>query len=270
MMTYGIVASLGGSGFLAVYIAGLVFGNSKFGHRNSRVRFHEGIAWLMQIAMFLTLGLLVFPSHLVAIAGVGILFSLFLLFVARPVAVFLSLAPWKMALREKVMVSWVGLRGAVPIVLATFPLIAGIPQAGTIFNVVFFIVITSALLHGTSIPFVARKLGVSAPMEETPRLATSLGDGCESGNDLIELTVPPEAAIIGKQIVDIGLPSGTLIIMIEKGKTRFVPCGSTILEQGDRLLILTNQPQSDQVRSIVFAPGPRIAEDPGSHQDQKA
>ena len=250
MMTYGITASLGGSGFLAVYIAGLIFGNSMFVHKNSLMRFHEGVAWLMQIAMFLTLGLLVFPSKLVALAGVGMVFSLFLLFVARPAAVFISLSPWKMALRDKVMVSWVGLRGAVPIVLATFPLIAGIPQAEIIFNVVFFIVITSALLHGTSIPFVARRLGVSDPMEYTPRLAMSLGDGCAPGNDLIELIVQPESRPVGKQIVDIGLPSGTLIIMIEKKGNRFVPCGSTVLEEGDHLLILTNPSQSDQVRSM--------------------
>jgi len=261
MMTYGVTASLGGSGFLAAYIAGLVLGNSMFIHKNSLMRFHEGIAWLMQIAMFLTLGLLVFPSHLIPVIGSGILLSLFLIFVARPVTVFLTLSPWKMALRDKVMVSWVGLRGAAPIVLATFPLLAGIPQAETIFNLVFFLVITSALLHGTSIPFVASHLGVSDPLPELPRLSMSLGDGCTSGNDLIELTVPIQSRVAGKQIVDIGLPSGTLIIMIEKGGNRFVPCGSTVLEGGDHLLVLTNQPQSDQVRSIFISEP--SAENPG-------
>ncbi len=250
MMTYGVTTTLGGSGFLAAYIAGLVLGNSMFIHKNSLVRFHEGIAWLMQIALFLTLGLLVFPSHLIAIIGSGMIVSMFLIFVARPAAVFLTLCPWKMALGEKVMLSWVGLRGAVPIVLATFPLLAGIPQAETIFNLVFFIVITSALLHGTSIPFVARHLGVSASMQVTPRLAMDLGDGCTPGSDLIELTVPLETWVAGKQIVDISLPPGTLIIMIEKRGERFVPCGSTILEEGDHLLILTRISQSDQVRSL--------------------
>ncbi len=262
MMTYGVTASLGGSGFLAAYIAGLVLGNSMFIHKNSLMRFHEGIAWLMQIAMFLTLGLLVFPSHLIAVIGSGMLISLFLIFVARPVTVFLTLSPWKMALRDKIMISWVGLRGAAPIVLATFPLLAGIPQAETIFNLVFFIVITSALLHGTSIPFVARHLGVSAPLQETPRLAMSLGNGCTPGNDLIELTVPPRAGAVGKQIVDFGLPPGTLIIMVEKGGARFVPCGSTVLEEGDHLLILTDPSQSDKVRSI-FSPGSSMTENLG-------
>ncbi len=251
MMTYGVTAALGGSGFLAVYIAGLVLGNSTVIHKNSLMRFHEGIAWLMQITMFLTLGLLVFPSHLLSVVGSGILISLFLIFVARPVSVFITTSPWQMDLRDKVMVSWVGLRGAAPIVLATFPLLAGIPQADTIFNLVFFIVITSSLLHGTSIPYVARWLGVSAPIQDPPRLAMSLGDGCKSGNDLIELTLPPEAEVMGKQIVDIGLPPGTLIIMIEKGSDRFVPCGSTILEEGDHLLILTNQIQAEQARLVL-------------------
>lgn len=261
MLTYGVTATLGGSGFLAAYIAGLVLGNSMFVHKNSLVRFHEGIAWLMQIAMFLTLGLLVFPSHVIAVLGSGMLISFFLIFVARPLTVFLTLSPWKMALRDKIMVSWVGLRGAAPIVLATFPLLAGIPQAETIFNLVFFIVITSAILHGTSIPFVARHLGVSAPMQETPRLAMSLETGNTPGDDLFELTVSPKAGVVGRQIVDIGLPPGTLIIMIQKGENRFVPSGSTVLEEGDHLLILTNQTLSDQVRSMfVSEPSP---ENPG-------
>jgi len=256
MMTFGLTASLGGSGFLAVYIAGLVLGNSSFIHKNSLMRFHEGIAWLMQIAMFLTLGLLVFPSHLIAVAGAGILFSFFLIFIARPLSVFLVLSPWRMALPDKVMVSWVGLRGAAPIVLATFPLLAGIPQAGTIFNLVFFIVITSALLHGTSIPFIARRLGVSAPLQDSPKLAMSLGAGCDSGNDLVEIAVSPGAEVAGKQIVEIGLPPETLIIMMEKSGRRFVPCGSTIIEEGDTLLILTSPELGDRIRSLFSATHP--------------
>lgn len=265
MMTYGITASLGGSGFLAIYIAGLVLGNSKFIHKNSLMRFHDGIAWLMQIAMFLTLGLLVFPSHLLAIVGSGIIISLFLIFVARPVSVFLTLSPWKMLLPEKVMVSWVGLRGAVPIILATFPLLAGIPQAETIFNLVFFIVLTSALLHGTSIPFVARHLGVAAPLKEERSLARNLEFDQEGESELIELAVPPDAPVAGKQIVDSGLPPGTLIIMMEKRGERFVPSGGTILESGDNLLILTSRPLAEQVRSLFSSgstrtPGPLSGE----------
>jgi cell volume regulation protein A len=143
-----------------VYLAGIHLGNSKFRHKRSLQGFHEGLAWLMQILMFLALGLQVFPSHLVPVLGSGLLLSVFLIVIARPVATF-SLLWWSgMPVRDQVLVSWVGLRGAVPIILATFPLVAGLPQADLIFHLVFFIVLTSVLLQGTSIPLVARWLGV--------------------------------------------------------------------------------------------------------------
>src|SRR5512134_2919727 len=156
LLTYSGSAWLGGNGFLAVYIAGLMMGNSQFVHKRSLTRFHDGLAWLMQITMFLALGLQVFPTQLVPIAGTGLFLALFLMVFARPVAVFVTLAFASLTIKEKAMVAWVGLRGAVPIILATFPLLAGIPQATTIFNLVFFIVLTSVLLQGTSIPLVAR------------------------------------------------------------------------------------------------------------------
>jgi potassium/hydrogen antiporter len=164
LFTYGVAYAVGGNGFLAVYLAGLVMGNDDFIHKQSLMRFHDGVAWLMQIAMFLVLGLLVFPSRLVPVAAAGLAVSLFLMLVARPASVFVTLAFARGGWREKAMVSWVGLRGAVPIILATFPLLAGLPQAETIFNLVFFIVITSVLLQGTTLPRAARWLGVDAPL----------------------------------------------------------------------------------------------------------
>jgi len=162
---YGLTASLHGSGFLAVYLAGLVIGNSRVRERPSLSLVHAGLASLMEIVMFLTLGLLVFPSRLLAIIGAGLLMTLFLTFVARPVSVFASLLFARMTLREKAFVSWAGLRGAVPIVLATFPLLAGVPNAQVIFDIVFFTVLASVLLQGTTIPLVARWLRVTAPAE---------------------------------------------------------------------------------------------------------
>ncbi len=262
LLTYGATAMLGGSGFLAVYTGGLVLGNSTFVHKNSLIRFHEGTAWLMQITLFLALGLLVFPSHLLPLIGPGILIAMFLIFIARPVAVFVSLLPWKMEMREKVMVSWVGLRGAVPIVLATFPLLAGIRGSEIIFNLVFFIVLISALLHGTSIPLVAKWLDVAAPLRRPRGLARDIAGESDAPGELIELTVPPGAAAAGKQIVDLGLPPGALIILMEKGTERFVPSGSTVLEAGDNLLILTGAPLAGQVRAILSAEAsPRDAAD---------
>lgn len=165
LFTYGLTASLHGSGFLAVYIAGLVVGNGRPADLPAVARFHTGLTALMETAMFLTLGLLVFPSRLLPIAGAGLLVTLFLTFVARPLSVFAGLTPTRMGVRERAFISWVGLRGAVPIILATFPLLAGVPRAGEIFDIVFFTVLASVLLQGTTIPFVARRLGVVAADE---------------------------------------------------------------------------------------------------------
>jgi cell volume regulation protein A len=163
--TYAATATVGGNGFLAVYIAGLVLGHHEFHAKKELSRFHDVIAWLMQIIMFLTLGLQVFPSRLLPIIGIGLLISGFLMFLARPIAVFISLLTSRLTLRETVFISWVGLRGAVPIILATFPLVAGNPQADMIFHLVFFIVLTSVLLQGTTLSTVARWLKVSGTGE---------------------------------------------------------------------------------------------------------
>lgn len=252
LLIYGVTVLAGGNGFLAAYISGLVLGNSTFIHNRSLKRFHEGIAWLMQIVLFLTLGLLVFPSQLLPVLVPGMILSLILIFIARPIAVYLSLLPWKMERNEKVMVSWVGLRGAAPIVLATFPLLAGVPQAHMIFNLVFFIVIMSALLHGTSIPFVARILGVAAPLPGRSRFSMEFESPENTKSELVELVVPPDSPVTGKRVVDLGLPAGTLIILIAKGNDQFVPCGGTVLETGDSLLVLTSANAADQVRSMVL------------------
>lgn len=165
LLVFAITAELGGSGFLAAYVAGVVVGNAQFEQKPALTSFHEGITWLMEIGMFLTLGLLVFPSQLLPVAGASILIALFLMLVARPVSVFISLLLTPMSMPEKTMISWVGLRGAVPIILATFPLLEGVPVAKTIFNITFFIVLASILIQGTTLPMVARWLGVQ---EATP------------------------------------------------------------------------------------------------------
>jgi len=170
LFIYAATASLGGSGFLAVYIAGVLMGNSQIAEARNLERFHGGLASLMEIAMFLTLGLLDFPSRLVPIIGVGLLLTLFLIAVARPVSVFVSLALTHMPIPEKAFVSWVGLRGAVPIILATFPRLAGLPRADVIFDLVFFTVLASLLVQGATISFAARWLQVTAP-PESPRIA---------------------------------------------------------------------------------------------------
>jgi len=163
LLTYGLTDYLDGSGFLAVYLAGLVMQRKPFTHQQSVLRFHDGLAWLMQVTMFLTLGLQVFPARLVPIAGVGLLISLFLIFVARPASVHAALAFSPMSLREQTLVAWAGLRGAVPIILATFPLVAGLQQADMIFHMVFFIALTSVVIQGTAIPWITRLLKIGGP-----------------------------------------------------------------------------------------------------------
>ena len=160
LFTYGLTATLGGSGFLAVYLMGLIVGNSSIQRVNRLARFHDAIAWLMQIAMFLILGLLVFPSRLPTVAVSGLLITGVAIFIARPVSVLISLLPVKISLREKLFISWVGLRGAVPIVLATFPLLDNVPQASALFDLTFFVVLVSVLLQGTTVPLVAKWLRV--------------------------------------------------------------------------------------------------------------
>jgi cell volume regulation protein A len=172
LLTYGLTDYLDGSGFLAVYLAGLVMQRKPFTHQQSVLRFHDGLAWLMQVTMFLALGLQVFPARLVPIAGAGILISLFLIFIARPASVHTALAFSPVSLREQTLVAWAGLRGAVPIILATFPLVAGIEKADMIFHMVFFIALTSVVMQGTAIPWLTRLLKIGGPQpnpQEPPK-----------------------------------------------------------------------------------------------------
>ncbi|MCK6554977.1 potassium/proton antiporter [Candidatus Binatia bacterium] len=251
LLTYGISTALGGNGFLSVYVAGIVMGNTSFIHKKSVEQFHDGLAWLMQIVMFLALGLLVFPSRLLPVAGTALLTALFLVLVARPLAVFLTLAPSHLRRREKAMVAWVGLRGAVPIILATFPLLAGIPGSEMIFDVVFFTVLISVLVQGTSIVPVARLLGVHAPAP--PRRAHPITlDPIEGvDTDLLEVIVPPQAAAAGKRLVNLPFPAGSLVTLIGRQERFIVPGGDTVLQEGDVVLVLTTAEAAASVTALL-------------------
>ncbi len=242
--TYSFTDFVGGNGFLAVYLSGLVLGNSNFIHKKSLIKFYDGIAWLMQIVMFLALGLLVYPSKVFPLVGVGLLISVFLIFIARPVAVFISLLFFKMNFRKKLMISWVGLKGAVPIVLATFPLIAKLEYAETIFNLVFFISATSILIQGTTLPIVAKWLKVSVP-EKIKRkfpIDLELTDGMKS--ELVEYDVNSNSPCIGKSIVELGFPKAALIVLINRGGKYITPNGATIIEDNDHLLVMADDKAS--------------------------
>lgn len=254
LFIYGLSSTLQANGFLAVYIAGIVMGNHGFIHKKSLMRFHDGLAWLMQISMFLILGLLVYPSRLPGVADAGILVTAFLMLIARPAAVFLCLIGSGMTFREQMMVAWIGLRGAVPIILATFPLVAGIPQAEMIFNIVFFVVLASALLQGTSIPQVARWLDVDAPIRRMPVYPIECEPTGRVPCNLVDVEITEVSTAAGKQLVELDLPEGTLVILINRGEEFFIPTGSTILNPGDRLLFLAGSEQFDRARAIIEAP----------------
>jgi cell volume regulation protein A len=252
--TYGVTALLGGSGFLAVFLAGVVMGKTEFIHKSSLLRFYDGTAWLMQIVMFLALGLLVFPSRLVQVIVPGLLIALALVFVARPLSVFFGLAFSRFSLREKSFISWVGLRGAVPIILATYPRVFGVADSDLIFNVVFFVVLTSVLLQGTSLALVAKKIGV----EDSPSAKTDYPiefiPGTEWNGILKENIVAEGAAGAGKAVYQLGLPVQYLIVLIARGKEFIIPNGSVILQAGDKILGLADESVHEQVQRLLSTP----------------
>lgn len=248
LFSYAFTSLVGGNGFLAVYIAAVILGNRNFIHKRSLTRFYDGVAWLAQILLFLTLGLLVFPSQTIPVLGAGLLVSLFLIFVARPVSVFICLYFFKTELRDKIFVSWVGLRGAVPIVFATFPLLAGIEKSGMIFNIVFFIVLTSALLQGTTLQLVARWLGLSENDDAPKRIQLGEDLGYNTQNELVELKLPKGSAAIGRPLVDLQLPKSSLIVLIDRGGKFVTPTGSTMLEANDKLMVMVEK--EDEIAAV--------------------
>ncbi len=251
LLTYAVTTALKGNGFLAVYIGGVLVGNAHLIHKKTLKNFYDGIAWLMQIAMFLTLGLLVFPSKIIPVIGMGLLISIFLMFIARPLSVFLCLSLTKMNVREKTMVSWVGLRGAVPIILATFPLLERIPKADIIFNIVFFIVLTSVLFQGTTLSMVSKFLNVDAPFKNKRIYPIEFEHTSEINAELEDLIIPYDSQAAGKSLFKIGIPAECLIVLISRDDKFFIPNGVTVLNGGDVLLVLANKQALQKLYSIV-------------------
>jgi cell volume regulation protein A len=251
VFVYAATDALKASGFLAVYVSAIVIGNHSFVQKRSVTRFYDGLTWLAQIGMFLTLGLLVTPSRLVPVIGDGLLVSGFLMLAARPLATFLCLAPTGWNLQEKLFLSWVGLRGAVPIVLATFLLVARFPQAELLFNLVFFIVLTSAMLQGWSIPWAARLLGVSAPAERARPKPLEFTAPEGSNTELEEFIVPFNSAAAGRSIAQLSLPAESLVVLMGRGDSFLVPHGGSILEEGDTLMVLVSPETKAALQALL-------------------
>jgi cell volume regulation protein A len=234
---FGLADELQGSGFLAVYLVGLAVGSTPSRYRRELVAFHEGLAFTAQVAMFVVLGLLVFPHELPAVAIDGLVLAVVLMFVTRPVAVWVSTTGFReFDSRDRALLGWAGLRGAVPIVLGTFVLSSHVGPADTIFNAVFFVVVVSALFQGTTLEWVAEKLGVAraAPPPATPPLEVDV----HSSLELVPFAVAPGDAIAGSAVRELGLPRSALVAVVARGGDSIPPRGSTVVEAGDRLFVL--------------------------------
>jgi cell volume regulation protein A len=252
-LSFAITDLLGGSGFLAVYLVGLIVGNRNIVHKKSLMNFFDGISWLMQITMFLVLGLLVFPNQLIPFAAQGVALAFFLMFVARPVSVYVGLIKSPFSSRAKAFVSWVGLRGAVPIILATFPLVAGVPNADAIFHLIFFVVILSVAAQSTTIPPAAKLFHVFMPMKKRVKYPIEFDASVDTKSMLKEVELPDDSPHIGKQIIDLSLPPQTLIVLINRNGKFVVPNGITRFETGDKLLVLGDRTAVDELRILFGA-----------------
>jgi potassium/hydrogen antiporter len=247
MLAFGTATSLNGSGFLAIYLAGIVIGNSRVIFQRGTFLFHDGIAWVGQIVMFVMLGLLSFPSELMAVAGPGLLIAAVLILIARPVGVVPLLLPFGFNVREMVFLSWVGLKGAVPIILATYPLLFGLPGGGLLFNVVFFVVLVSAVTQGWSLPTVARLLGLqreSLPEAPVSLEITSLRD---VDADIVEYTLTEDSRASDRRLNQLALPDGVVVAIIARGETLIPPRGSTSMCVGDHVFVVLRP----EVRPLV-------------------
>ena len=252
LLSFGITANIGGSGFLAVFITGVVIGNSRFVFQRSTFLFHDGLAWLSQITMFVVLGLLITPTSLLDVWLEGLIIAFVLIFVARPLAVIPILAIFGFNMREITLVSWIGLRGSVPIILAIFPLIFGMPGAALIFNVVFFVVLISATLQGSSLAWMARKLKLTLPPPVTPAATleiTALGD---VDADIVEYTLGSTSRAVGCRLSQLALPESAVMAMISRNNNVIAPRGSTLLQADDQLFVVL-KPHTRTFVDCVFS-----------------
>lgn len=240
IFTFSFSELIEGNAYLSVYISGCILGNRDFIHKKSLTKHFDGQSWMMQIIMFITLGLLVFPKQILPYIGIGILISFLLILVARPLSVFISLAFFKLDIRKKVFVSWVGLRGAVPIVLATYPLTAGIEKANILFNLVFFISVTSVLIQGTSIPLVAKWLNLGVPVNLKKKSVLDLELGWKTKSLYNVVLVESGLSCIGKTIVDLGLPNSIIIALIERNNKFIISEGATTINANDKLYVMAD------------------------------
>jgi cell volume regulation protein A len=250
-IAFGAAESLQGSGFLSVYIAGLALGGATIPAKGTVTTFHQGLAWVAQIAMFLALGLLVFPAELDEVALEGTLLALVVVFVARPAAAFAATVSTRFSPRERLVLGWAGLRGAVPVVLATFPVIEGVPGSQEFFNIVFFAVLISTLVQGATFEPLARRLRVTTSQPALPRPLAETGTIRRLGAEIVEFPVSEGDALVGARVRDLGLPRDALVNVIVRHEEAIPPRGSTSIQAGDRLHVLIRQDSTTDVNDLL-------------------
>ncbi|QRF06264.1 potassium/proton antiporter [Streptomyces koyangensis] len=251
---YAAGAMAHGSGFLAVYLCALVLGNAKLPHAPATRGFAEGLGWVAQIGMFVLLGLLVTPHELAGDVLPALVIGLVLTVVARPLSVFVSLTPFKRPWREQALMSWAGLRGAVPIILATIPMVAGVRGSERLFNIVFILVVVYTLVQGPTLPWLARRLGLGNQAE-----AADLG--VESAplerlrGHLLSVAIPETSRMHGVEVSELRLPTGAAVTLVVRDGRSFVPTPSTLLQRGDELLVVATDPVRDSAEERLRAVG---------------
>lgn len=251
LTAFGLAAIAGGSGFLAIYITGIVLGNNRTAFQRETFLFMDGLAWIGQITMFVVLGLLSTPTELVPVAGPALLVSAVLFLVARPVAVVPLLAPFRFSLREHVLISWVGLKGAAPIILATFPLLAGLPEGRLLFNVVFFVVLLSAMLQGWTLPVLAARLRLRETYVPAPLVSLELVTLRDVNAEVVDYAVSSESPLVGRTIEDLRLPDGAIVALVSREGTPIAPRGSTRLQAADHLFVIARTSDRIEVDRLL-------------------
>lgn len=253
LLTYSVTSSMSASGFLAVYVAALMIGNSDLIYRQPIYRFNEGMAWMSQISMFIILGLLAFPRDILTWSNItmGLILSAVLMFLARPLATFLSTSFFGYKPKQNIFLSWAGLRGAVPIILATYPIVAGVESGSQIFNVVFFIVLTSALIQGATIAPLAKWLHLSGPLREAPTHSLELVSLGKANAEIMEFQTNEATPIVGQTLQSIEFPASALISAIVRDDELVTPVGETVINAGDYLYILVSRKEKRILKQML-------------------
>jgi cell volume regulation protein A len=250
-VAYGATTLIHGSGFLATFVTAVIIGNAPIPYRSGLHRVHDALAWLGQVLMFLVLGLLSFPTRMWAVAPIGMLLGLLLAFVARPLSVMLCLLPFRFPMRELAFVSWVGLRGAVPIILAMIPVFAGVPDGTRLFDVVFFIVVVNAFVPGSTVKWAARKLQVEVYASPPPAAALEIASTLPLESEVLSFYLEPSSAVVGATVADVPLPAEAAVMLVVRGERLVAPRGETLLAPGDHVLVFCH-PEDKRMVSLLF------------------